>query len=191
MLHSGAAAVYTVEGKYTARPEVDGFPQTELAVPVKLLDAAFSEVMVTVLTRLELAKKAGAHASFRAHVQTLQQEQERQASEYEKALARIETEIRNAEMAQEVSKNLGDRPGYEAATKQVVQLRRDKAAIEARAKDAGKEAGELAECHNLLECACQQWGSMSLEKRKRLDRLLGTDANVIELSQHYLHKDLK
>jgi hypothetical protein len=191
VLHSGEWAVYVAQGKYTARSEVNGFPHTELVIPVQILDEAFSTAMVAILTALELTKQKSVSASLNARIKALQQEQERQATDYGKAIARIDTEISNAEMAQRNSKELGDEPGYRENTKQLVQLRKDRLAIEAKAKQAGSEAEELEECHDLLDCACKQWGNMPVSKRKRLIRLLGTDANMSELSPHFLRLDVQ
>jgi len=118
-------------------------------------------------------------------VKQLQQEQTKKASEYSKGLARIERE-----MAKRVSQDEGDEQGYRDATKQLVQLRKDRLALEAKAEEASSEAGLLSECYNLIECAVNDWKGMSTEKRKRLVELAVSSANVSAISQHFLQLDI-
>jgi len=191
VLHSGDAAVYVIDSRYAVRPEINGFRHTELAVLVAALDEAFSTAMIAVLGALELGKRRGLHEEINACIQALQQEQEKQASDFTQALARIDKEIGIAEMDKRVSLRAGDEDGATKAANQLAQLKKDRRAIEAKAEQASKEASELAECGNLIECACQQWSSMSVSKRKRLIRLLGVDANLIELSQHFIRLDVQ
>jgi hypothetical protein len=93
-------------------------------------------------------------------------------------------------MAQRVSKELGDEYGYRKNTKQLVQLRKDRGAIQAKMDNASSEAQELADCYNLIECAIQQWDTMPVSKRKRLVRLLVLSANVEEASPHFVRLDI-
>jgi DNA invertase Pin-like site-specific DNA recombinase len=186
VLRSGNAAVYVIDGRYAARPEVNGFPHSELVIPVQTLDEAFSTAMVAVLTALELTKQKSVSASLRTRIQALQQEQERQASDFTQALARIDREIGIATMDKRVSLEAGDEEGARSAAKQLAQLYRDRRAIEAKQQQASSEASELEECYDLLDCACKQWGSMPVPKRKRLIRLLGVNANLTALSPHFL-----
>jgi len=191
VLHSCDTAVYVIDSRYAVRPEVNGFPYTELAIPVTALDEAFSRAMIAMLGALELGKRRGLHEKLNARIQALQQEQEKQATDFAQVLARIDSEIATEETAQSISKRAGDWNGYEVATKQLVVLRKDRLAIEARSKQASSEASELAECHGLIECACQQWSNMPIAKRKRLIRLLGVDANLIGLSPHFIQLDVQ
>jgi hypothetical protein len=186
VLRSGEWSVYTVEGKYTARSEHNGFPKTELVVRVDELDDAFSKAIVKVLAGIGTEQESALNEQITA----LKQEQEVQATDYAKALARIDDEIHNAEMAQRVSRELGDEQGYRENTKQLVALRKDRLAIEAKRDSASSEAEELADCQNLIECARQDWNGMKTDKRKRLVRMLRVNANLTELSPHFVRLDV-
>ncbi|MGZ6304316.1 MAG: hypothetical protein ACXWPG_19460, partial [Ktedonobacteraceae bacterium] len=158
-----------------------------LTIPVDMLDKPFSQALITLLSTLELKK---ADSELNKQVKQLQQEQTKKASEYSKGLAGIEREIANAEMAKRVSQEEGDEQGYRDATKQLVQLRKDRLALEAKAEEASSEAGLLSECYNLIECAVNDWKGMSTEKRKRLVKLAVSAANVSAISQHFLQLDI-
>ncbi len=186
VLHSGDTAVYVIDSRYAVRPEINGFPYTELAIPVTTLDKAFSTAMVATLAGIEVARRQGLHEALYEQVTALQQQQEQYAAGYEQSIARIDVEINNAEMARRISKEEGDEQGYRENTKQIVQLNRDRTAIEAKLKQASSEAEELEDCHNLIECAVRDWNGMDVDKRKRLVRLLGVDANLTELSPHFV-----
>ena len=165
VVRSGDLPVYVIRGKYEAKDDANGFTRTELAIPVDMLDKPFSQALITLLATLELKK---ADSELNKQVKQLQQEQTKRASEYSKGLARIEREIANAEMAKRVSQEEGDEQSYRDATKQLVQLRKDRLVLEAKAEEASSEAGLLSECYNLIECAVNDWKGMSTEKRKRL-----------------------
>ena len=187
VVRSGDLPVYVIRGKYEAKDDANGFTRTELAIPVDMLDKPFSQALITLLATLELKK---ADSELNKQVKQLQQEQTKRASEYSKGLARIEREIANAEMAKRVSQEEGDEQGYRDATKQLVQLRKDRLALEAKAEEASSEAGLLSECYNLIECAVNDWKGMSTEKRKRLVKLAVSSANVSAISQHFLQLDI-
>jgi hypothetical protein len=190
IVRSGENPVYVVSDSYTARVMNDGFHRDDLVVSVDTLDSAFARAMVTALARLERARRNGLNDSLYERITALQMEQERQAKDFSKALARIDKEIRGQEMAQRISREEGDEEGYRQATKQLVGLRRDKAALEAKTQQADSEAGELAECHGLIDCAVSQWEAMPVQKRKRLVKLLVESANLIEAAPHFLRLDV-
>jgi DNA invertase Pin-like site-specific DNA recombinase len=190
IVRSGDLPVYVAKERYMSHTNNGGFGNYELVVPVVPVDAAFAKAMIASLAVLERAHQRGLHEDLYARVQALQQEQERQVSDYAETLARIDREIANEEMAQEESKVAGDREGYRKATRQLVLLRKDKAAIEAKANQATSEASELAECHNLIECAVSQWAVWPIHKRKRLVKLLVESANMTEVSPHFTRLDV-
>ena len=190
IVRSGELPVYVTRGKYEAKDDNEGFTTTELVVPVDVLDKAFAKTLIGTLATLEEMHGYGMHDELYERVEALKQEQEKHVTDYSKAIARIDVEIANAEMAQRVSKELGDEHGYRENTKQLVQLRRDRAAIQAKAEHASKEVEELEECYNLIECARQDWDGWTVSKRKRLVRLLVLSANVNEASPHFVRLDL-
>jgi len=190
VLHSDELPVYVIADRYMAKAECNGFPKSELVVKVEELDTAFSRAMIATLAGIEVAHRQGLHETLHEQVTALQQQQQEHASGYEQSLARIDVEIGNAEMARRVSKEEGDEQGYRENTRQLVQLNRDRTAIEVKLQQADSEAEELEDCHNLLECAVRDWKGMDTDKRKRLVRLLGVDANLTELSQHFIRLDV-
>jgi len=189
VLHSDGLPVYVVEDRYIARSECNGFPKSELVVKVAELDTAFSRAMIAALKALETAHKQGLQETLYEQVTALQQQQEH-ATGYKQSLARIDLEISNAEMARRVSKEEGDEQGYRENTRQLVQLNRDRLAIEAKQQQANSEASDLEECYNLLEWALRDWNGMDIDKRKWLVRLLGVDANLTEISPHFVRLDV-
>jgi hypothetical protein len=186
----GDLPIYVMEDGYCARAGADGFTRNDLAVPVANLDGAFQQAMIAVLGTLELGHRRGVHQEIYHKVKALQKEQEKQVKGYTKALVRIDDEIGKAELAQRVSKELGDEQGHRQNTKQLVQLRKDRVEIEAKAKHANDEVQELKECHTLLECAIQHWDSMKMNQRKRFVKLFVSSANLTEASPHFLRLDV-
>ena len=187
---SAGLPVYVIRKRYTAWVDNGGFSTYDLVVPVETVDMAFSKAMIASLVALEKAHKRGLQEDLYARVQALQQEQERRATDYAETSARIDKEIANAEMAQRISREEGDEQDYRDATRQLVLLRKDKAAVEAKANQASNEANELAECYGLIECAVSQWESMPVAGRKRLVRLLVGEANMVEVSPHFIRLDV-
>ncbi len=190
IVRSDSQPVYVVGKNYVARAMHNGFHRDVLVVSASALDIAFAKAMVVSIAKLEQEHKNGLHNAIYDRVTALQQEQEKLVTDYSKTLARIDKEIANEEMAQQASKRLGDLPGYEAATKQLVTLRKDRLAIEAKAQQANSEAGELAECHSLIDCAVSQWEGMPVSRRKRLVKLLVESANLTEASPHFVRLDV-
>jgi hypothetical protein len=190
VVESNGIPVYVDGDDYDAVVQRNGFGRTDLSVPVQKLDAAFAMALVALLATLELKKEHSTASALYEQVKALQQEQEEQVSTLDKALARIDQEIANAEMAQRVSKKLGDEQGYSTATKELVQLRKDRVAIEAKIEQASNEASELAECQDLIECAVHDWQSMKMSKRKRLVRLVVASANLTKASPHFVRLDV-
>jgi DNA invertase Pin-like site-specific DNA recombinase len=183
VLQSGELPVYCTGGRYQVRRENNDFHVTELAVQIKALDAAFSQALIALLATLEL-KRADSELTKRIH--ELQQEQVELETDFTKSIARIDREIANLEMARRISQEEGDEQGYRQATRELVQLRKDRAALEAKANQASGEVEELGECHNLLECAVQNWQGMKIDKRKRLVKLVVERADIAELSEHFI-----
>lgn len=191
ILQAGKLPVYVIRNHYTSWEDNDGFGKQDMAVPVKTIDAAFAPAMVATLAKLEHAHRRGLQEELYQRVEALKKEEEKKAADYAGTLARVEKEIKNQEMAQRVSREEGDEQGYRDATRQLVILRRDKAAIEAKLKQASTEASELAECRNLIECAVRDWSKMSMPKRKRLVKLVVESASMVEISPHFIRLDVR
>ncbi len=188
----GEHAVYVIEGKYHARSEHNGFPKSELVVKVVDIDGAFARAMVNTLAGIQAEYgERGLHQAVYEQVTALQQEQKQHATDYAKAIARIDEEIGKSEMAQRVSKELGDEQGYRDNTKQLVQLRKDRQEIETIRDRASQEVEDLEDCHNLIELALRDWQGLGIDRQKRLIRMLGVRANLLELSPHFVRLDVQ
>ena len=184
------APVYIADGRYCARPDENGFYRTPLVVQVEALDDAFSGAMVGALAAIGVLHQRGVSDTLHARVQELQQEQEHQATDFTKALARIDKETVIATMDKRVSLEAGDENGARMAASQLAQLGRDRRAIQAKQIHATREATDLSECGDLIECAVQKWGSMTRDQQKRLVKLLVTSANLSEASMHFIRLDV-
>jgi Resolvase, N terminal domain len=186
---SGEHAVYIIEGKYHARSEHNGFPKSELVVKVEKVDGAFARAMVHTLAGIQAEQDI--HTAIYEQVTALQAEQAKHATDYAKAIARIDGEIAKSEMAQRVSKELGDEQGYRDNTKQLVQLRKDRQEIEQIRDRASQEVEDLEDCHNLIELALRDWKGLGIDRQKRLIRMLKVRANLVELSPHFVRLDVQ
>lgn len=183
IVRSGNDPVYVVQDQYVAQPYNNRWRTQVLVVDVSHIDAAFASRFETMLLKLERSDYA---AELHRQIQEIKQQQQRTAVDYTKNLIRIDTEIKNAEMAQRVSQRLGDEHGYTAATTQLVQLRQDKTAYEAEQHQANSKASDLEECHELIDKACCEWNSWKPDKRKRLIRMLLPAADMTAVSPHFI-----
>lgn len=179
-----ARKVYVIDGKYTARTHHNGFPQNELVVNVADIDTAFAMAMVDTLANLE--REHDLHTTVYEQVKALKQEQKVTASKYGKSIARVDLAISNAEMAQHVSKELGDIQGYTDNTKELVQLRKDRIELVAKRDTASVEVEQLEECNDLIGQAIRDWQALGIGKQQRLVRMLGTSVNMVEIAHHFI-----
>ena len=183
VLRSDDLPVYTFDDHYVAVDDNDRWIRKEIMVCVANIDAAFTCCFEHVLEKLNNSNRA---EQLHAKIEEARVKQQAQAADYTKSLVRIDQEIANAEMAQRVSKNLGDEFGYTEATKQLVQLRKDKTAIEAKQQEASHEATELAQCHDLVDKALCDWCNMKMEEKKRLVKLMMPVADITAPSIHFI-----
>src|SRR5258708_26659825 len=166
VLRSNELPVYVVRNHYVSSADNDGFSTYDMVVPVKIIDSAFARAMVNTLASLEAAHRRGLQAQIYQRVAEVQKEEEEHAVDYQESIARVDKEIRSQEMAQRVSREEGDEQGYREATKQLVLLRKDKSALEAKAKQSSSELSELKERGNLINCAIHQWEGMKIWQQK-------------------------
>src|SRR5207248_2642788 len=145
ILHSNEFPVYVMKGTYAARRDINRISSTVLAVEECVIDGAFNQVFHSLVQQLNMEDRVVITSALAARIQ----EQTRQADEYKKSIARIDTEIHKEEMAQAVSKELGDEQGYRTATVQLVQLRKDRVELQAKLDHVGNESDELREVIDL------------------------------------------
>ena len=186
VVSSGDTPVYVLNGQYVAQARNDGWKNQELAVNVADIDAALCPAFIWLLMRIEHEHRHGLREALHEQVESIRKAEQKRANEYSATLARIDQEITNETMAQQVSKREGDEFGYTKATKQLVQLRKDRSAVETKANQASTEASELEECHDLIDCALRDWANMKPEKRKRLVKLLMPFADMTAPSPHFI-----
>ncbi len=184
---SGDIPVYVLNKQYVAQPRNNGWKTQELVVDVANIDDALAPALVALLARIEQERRDGLREALRKQVEDIRKANQKRADEYDATLARIDKEIGNAEMARRVCQQEGDENGYREATRQLVQLRKDRSAVEAKASQASTEARDLADCHDLLDCAIRDWETMAAEKRKRLVKLLMPAADMTAPSPHFIH----
>jgi len=183
IVSSGEHPVYVVQGQYSVQPYNNRWRTQVLVVDVEDIDSAFASKFGIMLRKLERSDYA---ADLHRQIEEIKQQQQKTAVDYTKNLIRIDTEIKNAEMAQRVSQRLGDEHGYTVATTQLVQLRHDKTAYEAEQQQANSKASDLEECHELIDKACCEWNSWKPDKRKRLIRMLLPAADMSAVSPHFI-----
>ncbi len=186
VVSSGDLPVYVLNGQYVAVAHNNGWKNQTLVVDTEDIDTVLAPVFIGLLRKIEADHRAGLREALQKQIEEIRQAEQKRADEYSAVLARIDKEMDNEAMAQQVSKREGDEFGYTEATRRLVQLRKDKAAIETKMNQASTEASELAECHDLLECAIRDWECMTLVKRKRLVKLLMSAADMTAPSTHFI-----
>lgn len=186
VLRCGNLPVYTFDNRYIAQDANDGWIRALLAVEVSDIDAAFTACFLVILSRLNHSDNAEQRQQLQQKIEQARIQQQKAAAEFSKTLARIDQEIANARMAQHNCQKLGDAFGHEEATKQVVQLQRDRVAVEIKARHADKEASELKKCHDLIDKACRDWCGMEVEEKKRLIKLMMPVADISAPSPHFI-----
>jgi hypothetical protein len=167
-------------------PGVAGIRTLGIRVDVDDIDAALCPAFIWLLMRIEHEHRKGLREALHEQVEAIRKAEQKRATEYSTTLTRIDNEIANELMAQQVSKREGDEFGYTKATRQLVQLRKDRSAVETKANQASTEASELEECHDLIDCALRDWANMKPEKRKRLVKLLMPFADMTAPSPHFI-----
>jgi hypothetical protein len=186
VVSSGDLPVYVLDGQYAAVAHNNGWKNQTLVVDTEDIDAALAPAFISLLEQIEYEHRIGLREALYQQVEEIRKAEQRRADEYGATLARIDTEIDNEKMAQRISKREGDEFGYTEATRRLVQLGKDRIAVEAKANQASTEAKDLADCHDLIDCAIRDWDGMKLEKRKRLVKLLIPAADMTAPSTHFI-----
>jgi hypothetical protein len=183
IVHSDDMPVYILKHMYTARREIGAhLTTTELAVEENAIDGAFNRVFNSLVRNLKQEDRMAITQALAVRFR----EQVKKSDQYTKDIARIDGEIRKEEMAQSVSKELGDEQGYRVATVQLVQLRKDRAEIQYKLDHADSEADDLLEASDIID----QLMADSIANLKKLAKVLILDANMTEASPHFIRLDI-
>lgn len=184
ILASNGAPCYAMRsGSYVARLNNDGWKSAELVAKIAEVDGVFSRAMIMSLARLELGKGS---KELAAKVKTLQAEQEEKVETLTGTLTNVDKAIRQWELAKSAALEAEYQPDVVEAMRHLKRLRAQREAVEQKANKATSEAGKLAECGDLLDCAKRDWHGMGFGKQQRLVRLLVGHANIEEVAPHIL-----
>jgi hypothetical protein len=175
---------------YTARSHNDGWSSTELMIRVALLDGAFTDAILRVLTALEQQRLDGLQNSLHEELQALHEEKVEEAASLESQLANIDKAMRGWELDKESCRETGNKHGLDEANKQIKKLYDARLAIEAKAQEATAEAEDVAECQSLHAQAVHDWNSLKFEKQKRFVRLIVQQANITTVAPHMLQLEV-
>jgi DNA invertase Pin-like site-specific DNA recombinase len=169
---------------------LDSDNYTELNVPVKIIDRAFSDVFVQVLTGIKKAASIeGEPTAMDALAATIDQLSKEKISEIgtiDEALKNVEQGIKEWELAKHVAMKQLYEPGVEEATRQLKDLHATKDMLLEKAKAATQQKAELARTESLITEATTQWGKMLFERKRQLVDLIVASAEMTMASPHIL-----
>jgi len=193
VLWGNGVKAYVIGKLYRAKKEGNTLnPQehTELNVPVRVIDDAFSDAFVKVLIGIkQAATRPGEPTTMdalAATVDQLSQEKISEANDIAEALKNIEQGVREWELSRRVAMKELYEPGVEEATRQLKSLHATKAMLQEKAKQADNQRNELARTHSLIEEATEQWGTMPFERKRQLVSLIVASADMTMGSPHIL-----
>jgi hypothetical protein len=194
ILRSNGSPAYILmdKGVYITgkRSNYDG-DSTEINIPIKLMDRDFSVTIRYLLTELEKRHQEGLRDNLYDRLTAAQEEITAQTASYMQAIANIDTGIAQWELAKRVAMEELEEHGVREATQQLKKLRADKAALEAKEKQADSEKKELAKAKSLLDVALYRWNSLSFEEKQRFVKLLVRVVDIQEESPHVLKMNIR
>src|SRR5258708_85951 len=180
----GAPCWALSEGCYVAKKNDDGWNHNSFKVSIAEIDQAFSEALTAALAAMELSEDQ--QQQFADKVSALKAEQEEKASDLTNQLANIDKAIRQWGVAKRAAMEAEYQPDVTEAMRNLKRLHAEREAVEQQANKAAKEAGLLAECTTLIDCAIRDWKAMKFEKQQRLVHLLVGCANIEAVSPHII-----
>jgi DNA invertase Pin-like site-specific DNA recombinase len=193
VLQSNGSSAYILmdKGVYlTGKRSSYAGDSTEINVPIVLLDRDFSVAIRFLLGELEKRHQEGLRDNLYDRLTAAQEEKTAQAASYAQAIANIDTGIQEWELLKRTAMKQQSEPDVAEAIQQLKKLRADKAALEAREKQAGSEQTTLKKCMGLLDLALHGWNELSFETKRQFIRLMVRVVDIREASPHILKLDI-